>query len=308
MVRAVSFVEFIRTYVAENGARNHKIRYTKTEPYDHMVNRTHTNAKDDQAAALKAKPPRGGTSSPSPQVAGQTNAESAPVTDASEPQTLDPRYPIYWQYYIHLVEEQSQSQTELDKSILNLSLGALGVSFAIITALSGIASRVIDLPLVFASWVVFSIAIVATTESYNSSIQDYSQHILRAHSVIFGETSESTPSPETMGIASGRKLNWLNKSFQRCRAWLGTERLNITARVSFYFGIAFLLVFVGLNLIGGKPKSVDSTNQAQATKSILALAQAISAASKAPATPLPAQVPAATSPAPLHKLNTGHHP
>ena len=164
-----------------------------------MVNRTRRSIKGDQ---------------------GLTNAKSTPASTSSEPQALDPLYGIYWQHRSQLIQEQSSSQTELDRSILNLSMSAIGASVAVITALHAVDLRIINLGFVFDSWKAFGIAIIATTESFNTSVHDYAVCIDQAYADIFGS------SPTT----SKRELNIIDKFVDFCRHLLPTGRLNFLAR------------------------------------------------------------------------------
>jgi thiol-disulfide isomerase/thioredoxin len=167
---------------------------------------------------------------------------------------LDPKYPIYHQHYLYLAKEQSDSQNEHDRAIINISSASLAASIAIIKPMSDLFGPVVDVGWVFASWFGFCIAISSVIESYQRSVDEYDVELEKCYPLIMNgdvdrkDVSDQAPAPK-------RSL----------RIQISATSLNTIARYSFYFGIASLLIFVGINILEGG--SHLNKPMAQTTKS-----------------------------------------
>ncbi|MCW3062259.1 MAG: hypothetical protein JWQ02_4080 [Capsulimonas sp.] len=198
-----------------------------------------------------------------PAYRGNSSVEPASVETvepASVETSTDPRYSHYIQYYLHLVREQSESQNELDKSIINISSASIAASIAIIKPLYDTVG-ISFLWLVFISWIAFCCAIMCTIESYQRSVNDYREPIANCHSLMFGEVKkeaqgESDPEGKGKGKSGSNKL----------RVSMTTASFNVIARLSFYTGVTLFLVFVGLNVARSKsPTSMVNSSSASAS-------------------------------------------
>jgi len=189
------------------------------------------------------------------QARADTSGDISSTDEVQEaaPEALDPRFGVYMQHYLQLVKERSDSQNELDKSIITISSASIAASIALIKPLSDLGA-IYYMPLIFISWVAFFLAILSTVESYRLSADEYGIEIANCYSHIFGADTEDQPSDKTNAeeVADKKK---------RSKICINTSSANSMARLSFYGGILSLLLFVGINFWKGPIRMTNKTPQ-----------------------------------------------
>ncbi len=135
---------------------------------------------------------------------------------------MDPRLE---EYRKHCVTAEQKAQEDFDKSVLTLSGGGLGISFAFIKDLLG-PGPIVHTALLFTAWLAWGISIVSTLGSFFLS-----QLALRT---AIRQVDDGTIVDQYPGRAYAR----------------GTVALNALGGVMFLVGVVFIVWFVAVNLGG----------------------------------------------------------
>jgi hypothetical protein len=224
------------------------MRQQKRERPTYQVNGSVAPASAEPVAPASAEPVAPASAEPVAPASAEpvAPASAEPVAPASAEFSLDPRYSHYLQYYLHLVRERSESQNELDKSLINISSASIAASIAVIKPLYDTVG-LSYLGLIFASWIAFCCAIVCTIESYQKSVSEYDEPIADCQYLMFPELK--TPLEAESEDDSNKHSN--NKNAKK----LDTSFLNLVARLSFYAGVIMFLVFIGINIVRQNPSA-----------------------------------------------------
>lgn len=186
-----------------------------------------------------------------------TGESSATTSETQEP--FDPKYQFYFQYHMHLSEQRYDSQNQLDKAILTLSSASLGASVAFVKTFSDFGFLA-GLPLVFFAWLAFTIAIVCTVESFQVSIDDFTNMIANCYKHIYPEGMEDSQSEGSLkqAVPEEQTDNEQRKAgSERKRISVSTASLNKSARYSFYIGLLLFMIFAGINFTKGSVHMTD---------------------------------------------------
>lgn len=126
-------------------------------------------------------------------------------------------------YREHLVLSEQKSQEDYDKTVLSLSAGALGVSFAFIKDVIG-PNNVVTFPLlIIFAWVCWGFSVFVVLISY------YSSHLALRRAI--SQVDKGTIYKEH----AGGIIDFV------------TEILNIAGAVLFFIGVIFAALFVLIN-------------------------------------------------------------
>jgi hypothetical protein len=129
------------------------------------------------------------------------------------------------EYRRHCVTAEQKAQEDFDKSVLTLSGGGLGISFAFIKDLLG-PGPIVHPGLLFTAWVAWGISIISTLASFF-----FSQIALRT---AIRQVDDGTIGGQYPGRAYARV----------------TVGLNALGGIMFLVGVGFIVWFVALNLGG----------------------------------------------------------
>ena len=127
------------------------------------------------------------------------------------------------EYRSHLVTAEQKAQEDFDKTVLSLSGGALGISFAFIRDVVGSGSF-ISPELLFAAWVCWGASVTAVLASY------FTSHLALRHTLRQLDAHD-LPDQRVGGIAD-----------------IVTAVLNAIGGVLFLVGIITIVLFVRSNL------------------------------------------------------------
>jgi hypothetical protein len=129
------------------------------------------------------------------------------------------------EYRKHCVKAEQKAQEDFDKSVLTLSGGGLGISFAFIKDLLG-PGPIVHPGLLFTAWLAWGISVISTLASFF-----FSQLALRT---AIRQVDEGTIGDQYPG-----------RSYARA-----TVALNAVGGVMFLVGVVFIVWFVAVNLGG----------------------------------------------------------
>lgn len=106
-----------------------------------------------------------------------SSAESVTPPAPQVPPTLEEHaYDLYIEHQKQAWSDCQSGSDEFDKSILTYSSAGLGISLVFIKDIVPLV-RVIDLPLLYASWIAFGVAIVVTIFSFQLSVKAQEKHV-----------------------------------------------------------------------------------------------------------------------------------
>jgi hypothetical protein len=162
---------------------------------------------------------RPATASTAVAVEGGVHAATASTADAQEP-VADA---ALQEYRKHCVSAEQKSQEDYDKSVLTLSGGALGVSFAFLKDVVG-PGALAQTNLLFAAWLLWGCSIISTLASFW-----FSQIALRTAIIQVDKNTIRRQFP--------------GRSFSRI-----TATLNALGGLAFVAGVVVMVLFVMANI------------------------------------------------------------
>jgi hypothetical protein len=146
------------------------------------------------------------------------------------PEEQQKRASYYQEYRQLLIDGEQKAQESYDKTVLSLSGGALGISFAFVKDFIGVKT-VNDPSWLLASWVFWGLSMFFVLLSFYASNQAMREGIRKVNSVI-----------------SGADAKILNESQPGGRFDSLVGYLNFFGGLLFLFGILAIVVFVSQNL------------------------------------------------------------
>lgn len=138
----------------------------------------------------------------------------------------DPEYRLYLEERRLLYEGESHQADSFDKAILTLSSGAFGISIAFLDKITKNLHRT-TLWLLISSWALFAVSILSTLLSFHTSQRDFSRQLRRIEQAYLSKYELKQQKRDRTGM---------------------TQCLNVLSLVAFFVAIAFLSLFVILNL------------------------------------------------------------
>jgi hypothetical protein len=190
--------------------------------------------------------------------------------------------------YLRRVWEGTTSQSaSFDRHVLTLSGGALGLSVTFLKDVIPISSAVC-LPLLFVSWVWFILCVLITLISFRASIKALEKAVPYVTKYYLEGDAEA--------LNKHLESQW-TKAVDWC-AYAGI--------IFFVLGLIFTMMFVGVNLLGGRTVSQENVNKVFSSGNVgkgakppamTPLQEGVKPAAMTPVQSTPAQ-PAQAKPAP----------